>query len=94
VWLNYPLRIVALRLLKRFRGKRSASASRGDRRVAAAGADRPVAAEGASWRKRLGRLARTLRERGAYGRLLRAYPHLKIVELRSIEATRQWLRDL
>jgi len=94
VWLNYPLRIVALRLLRRFRGKRSASASRGDRRVAAAGADRPVAAEGASWRKRLGRLARTLRERGAYGRLLRAYPHLKIVELRSIEATRQWLRDL
>ena len=94
VWLNYPLYIVALRLIRRFRRKRSASASRADRRVAAAVTDGSVAAEGASWRKRLGRLARTVRERSAYGRLLRDYSNLKIVEMRSIEATRQWLRDL
>jgi len=39
---------------------------------------------------------RTLRERRVYGRLLRSsdYRGVQIVELRSIEATRQWLRDL
>ena len=96
VWLNYPLHVVALRLMNRFRGKRSASTSRADRLGEVPAAARPVADEGASWRRRLGRLVRTLRERSVYGRLLRSmdYPNLRTVELRSIKATRQWLRDL
>jgi hypothetical protein len=37
-----------------------------------------------------------LRERSVYGRLLQSehYANVKTVELRSIEATRQWLREL
>lgn len=59
-------------------------------------AARPVADKGASWRKRLGRLVKTLRERSVYGRRLRSmhYPNLRTVELRSIEAAWQWSRDL
>jgi len=96
VWLNYPLRIVALRVIERFRRKLRARASRTDRFGEALVAARHVAHEGASWRRRLGRLVRTLRERSVYGRLLRSrhYPNLRTVELRSIEATAQWLRDL
>jgi len=96
VWLNYPLRIVALRVIERFRRKLRARASRTDRFGEVLVAARHVAHEGASWRRRLGRLVRTLRERSVYGRLLRSrhYPNLRTVELRSIEATAQWLRDL
>jgi hypothetical protein len=58
-------------------------------------AARPVAHKGASWRRRFGRLVKTVRERSAYGRLLRAdHPGATIVELRSVAATRQWLREL
>ena len=96
VWLNYPLRLVASRLVKRYLRKRSASAPHADRLGEASGAARPIAEEGASWRRRIGRLIRTLRERSVYGRLLQSehYANVKTVELRSIEATRQWLRDL
>lgn len=96
VWLNYPLHVVALHLMKRFRSKRSASTSRANRPDEAPAATRPIADEAASWRRRLGRLVKTLRERSEYGRLLRStdYPNLKTVELRSIKATRQWLRGL
>ena len=93
VWLNYPLRIVALRLVNRFRRKRNASACAGGLGEGQA-ADPHIAGERASWRRRLARLVKTLRERGLYGRLLRDYPNLKTVEFRSVEASRQWLRDL
>ena len=96
VWLNYPLRIVALRLLARFRAKRSARASGRDGLTARRAAAPCAADEGASWTRRLGRLVKTLRERRSYGRLLRSteYAGVRTVELRSIEATQAWLRDL
>ena len=96
VWLNYPLRVVALQLMTRFRQKRSARGFGADQPSALGAAASPAANEGASWTRRLGRLMRTLRERRVYGRLLRSsdYRGVQIVELRSIEATRQWLRDL
>ena len=95
VWLNYPMRLVAVRVLKRFLRKRRARAFRADQHRGLPAAARPVAHKGASWRRRLGRLVKTLRERSAYGRLLRAdHPGVTIVELRSVAATRQWLREL
>lgn len=86
VWLSYPLPVVALRLLGRFRQKRQALSS-GPASLP------PVTA---TWGRRLGRLARTLRERGEYNRLLRApeYGALAVVELKSLSATREWLDDL
>ncbi|MFC7536043.1 shikimate kinase [Sphingomonas sp. GCM10030256] len=92
VWLNYPMRLVFHRVLRRFLGKQRAAASGGDRREM-----RPKASaqHSASWRRRFERLAKTLRERRLYGRLLQSdYPNVKVVELRSVAATRQWLRDL
>lgn len=96
VWLNYPLRIVALRLMGRFRQKRRARAFGADQSSEPRAAARLVADEGASWTRRLGRLVRTLRERSVYGRLLRSaeYRGVRTIELRSLEATRQWLRNL
>lgn len=94
VWLNLPLWLVAFRLVRRFGRKRlpprQGSATSGEK---LAGQSKPVAT--ASWGHRLGRLARTLRERREYGRLLRGrYPGLSLVELRSPAATRAWLRVL
>jgi adenylate kinase family enzyme len=95
VWLNYPMRLVAVRVLKRFLRKRRARDVRSARESGLPAAARPVAQKGASWRRRFGRLVKTVRERSAYGRLLRAdHPGATIVELRSVAATRQWLREL
>ena len=91
VWLNYPLPIVAQQLVRRFRAKHRAPGT---------GARPPNEPESAiervTWSRRLRRLARTLRERSAYGRLLRsdAYRGTQIIELRSVAATREWLRQL
>jgi hypothetical protein len=96
VWLNYPLRTVALRLMERFRRKRSERASTAGQPGEVPLADRLHANGSASWRRRLGRVVRTLHERRLYGQHLRSphYPNVRTVELRSIEATRQWLREL
>lgn len=87
VWLSYPLPVVAMRLLGRFRQKRQAlSAGR------AAWAHTVTA----TWGRRLSRLARTVRERREYSRLLRTpeYGALAVIELKSIRATSKWLEDL
>lgn len=84
VRLRYPLPVVALRLLGRFRQKRHALS---------VGPAYPVTA---TWGRRLSRLARTIRERREYDRLLRApeYSGLAVTELKSVRATREWLEDL
>ena len=86
-WLNYPLPVVALRLLGRFRQKRQALST------GLAGSAHPVTA---TWGRRLSRLARTIREHREYSRLLRApeYSALAVTELKSGRATREWLEDL
>lgn len=95
VWLNYPLPVVALRLISRFSRKRRTNAFRRAEHRGTPPAAHP-ADEGISWIRRLSRLARTLRERREYGRLLRSaeYRNVRVVELRSIRMTRQWLQNL
>lgn len=51
VWLNYPMPVVALRVVKRFLRKRRAIASRADRPGEVPVAARPVSDKGASWKK-------------------------------------------
>jgi hypothetical protein len=96
VWLNYPLPVVAIRLLNRFSRKRLASLPR---RSAPAGGTtaalpfhRPAAV---TWKRRLSRLLRTVAERADYARLLRG-PGVSplVIELSSVRATNQWLDDL
>ena len=96
VWLNYPLWVVGFRLLRRYAHKRHAANERGS-------ADRAIGTQtpgghvqaGARWRDRLARLARTMRERREYGRLLRApqYRSVEVVELRSLGATEELIRS-
>lgn len=97
VWLNYPLPVVALRLLGRFRRKRQVlDAKRSDPELGVVDVTPAAHPVTAAWRRRLGRLARNVRERSEYGRLLHApeYGALSIIELKSIWATRQWLEKL
>ena len=86
LWLNYSPALVAARLLRRFAAKRRQPSEQ------ARGAE-PAKA---SWRQRLGRLSRTVRERRDYGRVLCSseYRGLTVVELRSASATEEWLRRL
>lgn len=83
LWLNYPLSIVAAHLFRRVRRKQSPGA---------AGEARPAGPK-ASWRRRLGRISKTLRERREYGRVLRQseFAHVTIVELKSPDAAQEWL---
>lgn len=87
VWLNYPFPLIVLRLLQRFTRKARAA------RPASNAGGKPSTVN-ASWSERLGRLQRTLLERREYGRLLRSpdYEKVRLVELRSSRATREWLR--
>jgi adenylate kinase family enzyme len=95
VWLNYPLRVIALHLMQRFRRRHRARLAQADLPDTVSGESQLVTHQSASWLRRLGRLARTLRERKDYGRILRSqFPEATIVELRSVDATRRWLRDL
>ncbi|MCW3796990.1 hypothetical protein OMW55_04115 [Sphingomonas sp. BN140010] len=93
VWLNLPLHVVAKRLIGRYRRKRMALSSQprpGEPPLSAA-----TQLSSASWRRRLARLIKTLRERNLYRRLLRSdHPELRVVELRSPEAARWWLEKL
>jgi adenylate kinase family enzyme len=94
VWLNYPLWLVGRRLLQRYLQKgRAGESGVAEQRNADDRQDRGLPR--ASWRGRLGRLRRTLAERREYARLLRApeYRHVEIVELRSVRATEEWLRE-
>ena len=88
LWLNYPLSVIVTHLLGRFRRKRRPAADSSSRPAASGGGPK------ASWRRRLGRFSRTLRERREYGRVLRQpeFAHVEIVELRSPEAADEWLR--
>lgn len=93
VWLNYPMPLVLGRLVRRFTERNGPAA------WISPALDRPTtggagAAYTPSWWHRLKRLARTLRERGEYGRLLSApdYAELHIVELKSLDDTEGWLR--
>ena len=92
VWLNYPLGLVLFRLLGRFAGKfgvasRDARTGKGEA---------AVSSPPASWARRFGRLARTVRERREYRELLAAAARrgAALVELRSDSETRAWLRSL
>jgi adenylate kinase family enzyme len=88
VWLNYPLHLVAARLLRRFRRKRKAGRARAD------ASNLPQQPQ-ITWADRLWRIGRTIRERGEYRRLLHApeYRHVRIVELKSPRAADSWLRE-
>jgi adenylate kinase family enzyme len=81
VWLNYPVHVIVMQLLRRFVAKPG--------RTAASSTSAPRA----SWGQRAGRLARTLRERREYRTVLRSpeYSGATLVELKSHEATEQWL---
>ena len=81
VWLNYPVHVIVMQLLRRFVAKPG--------RTAASSTSAPRA----SWGQRAGRLARTLRERREYRTVLRSpeYSGATLVELKSREATEQWL---
>jgi hypothetical protein len=84
VWLNYPLWLVASRLVRRFVQKRHAI---GDRQSAGQPSGSEPREQSATWRVRVGRLTRTIRERKEYGRLLKAPEYRdKLVELRSPRA--------
>jgi hypothetical protein len=95
VLLNYPLPVVAFRLLGRFwRKQRSPDAVSPTSRAATPG-EMPAPPVAATWRHRLGRFKRTLQERREYGRLLRAPGHeFSVVELRSVRDTNRWLEGL
>jgi len=84
LWLNYPLSRIFLQLVRRFSGKHAPAYSQAH--LGNSGK--------ASWRRRLGRLARTLRERGEYGRVLRGpgFEQVDVFELRSPEAAAEWVR--
>jgi hypothetical protein len=86
VWLNYPLWIVGFRLARRFLQKRlSTRDQQKSGKDAAPSALSGPAEHSATWRVRMGRLARTIGERKEYGQLLGApeYQGIEVVELRS-----------
>lgn len=87
VWLNYPLSLIASRLLRRFSSKRKGAAPSGT----ASPRGRPQV----TWADRLRRIGRTIRERDEYRRLLHGpdYRHARIVELKSPRAADAWLRE-
>lgn len=94
-WLNYPLPLIAFRLSRRFLGKGHRHVSletSGDKKQESGSAGSPVQI---SWNDRLSRLARTMKERGEYRKLLQApaYAKVEVIELGSPSATGEWLRQ-
>jgi adenylate kinase family enzyme len=87
LWLNYPLSLIAARLLRRFSHKRKTARP--------AGAEVSRGQPQVTWADRLGRIGRTIRERDEYRRVLHApeYRHVRIVELKSPRAADAWLRE-
>lgn len=81
VWLNYPAHVIIVQLLRRFAARHGRPA------------ESLASAPRASWKKRTGRIARTLRERREYRRLLQLpeYSAATLVELKTRRATEQWL---
>ena len=93
VWLNYPMPLILSRLLRRFISKSDQTVPENDELMRPR--DQPSEVGGTrrpTWGHRLRRLARTVRERGEYGRLLRSpeLGHLSLVELTSARDTRLW----
>jgi adenylate kinase family enzyme len=93
IWLNYPLAVVAARLVRRRWEKPKMAMAQPS--VSSAGSN-DLTPLHVNWRDRIDRLARTLRERREYGRLLHApqYRGLRIVELRSPRDSINWLQAL
>ena len=94
IWLNCSLFVIALRLLRRFAGKQLGS-FRAARQFETSNSKALKREIKASWRRRLNRFARTLQERREYRHLLGSseFSHLRVIELRSVRATRNWLRE-
>jgi hypothetical protein len=90
LWLNYPLSLVAVQLLRRFRENRPSREGAG---MEARAPGRPAVPSRAGWARRLRRLARTLRERGEFRRLLRdgGFGNALVVELDSPDAAARWV---
>jgi adenylate kinase family enzyme len=94
VWLNYPLHLIARRLMSRYTRKFVPVRAPG-----AAGATKSSVREigpPVSWKGRMRRVMRNLRERREYGELLRSpqYQGLQVVELRSHKMTLEWIDSL
>jgi hypothetical protein len=93
-WLNYPLPLIAFRLLRRFLGKghghKASNEITGIRKLVREGTASPAQV---SWKDRLGRLVRTMHERGEYRKLLQApaFAKVEVIELVSPSATSKWL---
>jgi adenylate kinase family enzyme len=94
VWLNYPTHLVARQLMRRYTRKFGPMPALG----AAVTAKSPGREIGpaVSWRGRMRRMMRNLRERREYGELLRSpqYQGLEVVELRSHKMTLEWIDSL
>lgn len=92
LWLNYSLPRILLNLAGRFRAKSGSGRPKEAKPNAGAPAEEVVHA---SWRRRLGRFRRTLRERRDYGRIFREprFANTDVVELKSPEAAAEWLRQ-
>ena len=95
VWLNYPLVVVALQLMRRFTRKVIANLRSTVGQSGKAHRTRRLDVT-VPWKRRIGRLTRTVRERREYGRLLRSaeYRNVQVIELTSIRMTDRWLRNL
>jgi len=93
VWLNYPLGFVLVRLTGRFAAKMRGASRSVEPVEGSNGSDR---APPASWARRFGRLARTVRERREYRELLGEAVRRGaiLVELRSETEARAWLGSL
>jgi hypothetical protein len=97
VWLNYPLPVVVWRLVTRF-GRKLFKLQEPGRNGPRADPSLSLPAQGrtVTWRRRMSRFARNLREQREYRELLHgsAYQPLTIVEMRSAKATAEWVEHL
>lgn len=96
VWLNYPLAVVGLRLVRRYTSKILKVSAGGSHDSGTSRTRTVSSAAKVTWKDRAARIARTMRERKEYGIVLTSpeYRDIKIVELRSKRATREWLNSL
>lgn len=94
VWLNYPLPLVGWRLVTRF-GRKLLNCAAPCPDVPGAGGLQRLSAPRATatWGRRMGRLARNLREHYEYRGMLHgsAYQPLTIMEMRSAKAAAEWV---
>lgn len=93
VFLNYPLYVVFLQLMRRYLKKKWRFLSHNGGELHKSGSNIHARRMG-SWRQRWDRLLKTFRERQDYGRTFRLpqYEKLIVIELKSRRATRGWLQ--